>query len=309
MENILTTLKNLEINSDEMISYISPYISEKMSENSKEGKKAKRKRFKNLIHMILNFYLKQIKFFKRENTSKIVKNKYNEAYSKSTFDGYKSQGRFVTYIYKKQVYQMNGMGNYRSKSFIIEKITKIIKPKSMCEIGCGKGRHLFYFSTIFPKTKFFGLDLSEKAISIAKQTQVKKEINLFLPEKDKKLPKNKVNLVRKIDFNVGNANNLSMFKNNSFEVVYTVNALEQMASDLPEVLEEIHRITSKFVVFCEPFWDYNNFFEKQYLIAGNYFRLKEKILNQYGFEKINFLDCLLLKPSFKDSVYIGKVIK
>ena len=88
MENILTTLKNLEINSDEMISYISPYISEKMSESSKEGKKAKRQRFKNLIHMILNFYLKQIKFFKRENTSKIVKNKYNEAYSKSTFDGY-----------------------------------------------------------------------------------------------------------------------------------------------------------------------------------------------------------------------------
>ncbi|MCR4378636.1 MAG: class I SAM-dependent methyltransferase [Rhodospirillales bacterium] len=308
-EEAKQALVGLSIDKQEMLERLAPYISSSVSKDSADGRLLIRQRFKNLLHMIALFYIKQLKLGRRAKTGELVQNLYNTAYATSEFDGYNCQGRNVTYLYGDQVHKMVSMGNYRSKSHVIEKAINIIQPKTMCEIGCGKGRHVFYFGHKFPGTQFTGIDFSSNAIDLAKRTQQCDTIDLHLPEKPGALSEQERNAVRTIDFQVGNACDLSNIKDNAFEVVYTVSALEQMAHILPEVLAEIHRVTSKYVIFCEPFWDKNDFLGRRYLTAGNYFRAKTSVFEKAGFEMLNYLDCLPLKPSFKDTVFIGKVIK
>lgn len=292
-----------------MLDELAPYIASSVSCDSAEGKLLIRQRFKNLLHMIALFYLKQMKLRRREKTGGIVQDLYETAYSKSEFDGYGAKGRPVTYLYGDQVLKMFSMGNYRSKSHVIEKAINIIKPTTVCEIGCGKGRHVFYFAHKFPGTQFTGIDFSANAIALAKHTQHGNEIDLQLPEKPGPLTAEERDATSTIDFQTGNACDLSHIDDNAFEVVYTVSALEQMSHILPDVLKEIHRVTSKYVIFCEPFWDKNDFLGRQYLTAGNYFRSKTSVFEEAGFETLNYLDCLPLKPSFKDTVFVGKVVK
>ena len=59
---------------------------------------------------------------------------------------------------------------------------------------------------------------------------------------------------QKITFMQGNAAELP-FPDRSFDLVYTVHALEQMDEIAPKALSEIARVAKKRVIFIEPFRD------------------------------------------------------
>jgi len=308
--DIRRALRTLSIDPQDMLDFLAPYIPQQIPRDSAEGRLLIRQRLKNLLHMIANFYIKQIKQMKREKTGELVQNLYDTAYSKSQFDGYQTgNGRPVTYLYANKVLKLFSMGNYRSKSYVVEKAIEAINPATMCEIGCGKGRHVFYFAHKFHQTQFTGIDFSANAIDLAKRAQNQKEIDLFLPENPGPLSDQDRDAVRTIDFLVGNACALTEVPDNAFEVVYTISALEQMNHILPDVLSEIRRVASKYVIFCEPFWDRNDFLGRRYLEAGNYFRARTAEIEAAGFEILKYFDCVPLKPSFKDTVLIAQVRK
>lgn len=308
-QKVECALKDLSIDEQDMLSTLAPYISASVPQESPSGRFLIRQRFKNLVHMIALLYWKQFKQSAREKTGKVIQNHYEDNYGLAQFSGYAVQGRPVTYLYGENVIKMVGMGNSRAKVHVVEKVLNIIQPATACEIGSGTGRHVIYFAHKFPKTQFSGIDFSENAVSIAKSAQQQDDLDLQLPEAPGNLSKQELNSVLTAKFHAGNACDLSEIEDNAFEVIYTTSALEQMWGILPDVLSELHRVTRKYVIFCEPFLEGNNLLGRQYLFCGNYFRAKISQMEDAGFEVLNHLDCLPIKPTFKDTVLIAKVIK
>lgn len=302
-----TALANLTINHDEILEKLAPYISENLAADSAEGKFRMRQRVKNLVHMILRFYIGQLRQGQREKTGKLTHNLYESNYSTAEFTGYRNAGRPVTYLFNDRVLQMVGMGNYRSKSLVLEKILETIQPKEVAEVGCGMGRHVAYMAHRFHAIHFNGIDFSASAIDLCRRVQQQDEIDLQLPEAPGPVSGKDRDAIRTASYQTGDARNLDHVADNSFDLVYTVSALEQMAAILPEALSEIRRVTKEYVVFFEPFLDGNDFLGRRFLHAGNYFRARYAEIEAAGFEILTVLDCIPLKPSFKDTVVIARV--
>jgi SAM-dependent methyltransferase len=301
-------LARLDIPRDAMLSLIAPYVKEVWDESDPCAREAIRQRRKGLVHLVLRNLVKQLKDGKRSRTGQMVSEFYEEAYSNRTFSGYAVGTRYVTYLLGDKVVKLTGMGNYRAKSRAIERVFDIVKPQSVCEAGCGRMKNLAYFATIFPDIRFSGFDISHNAIDTSRSLQQLDTLDLHLPERSDPLSREEMERVRRIDLFQGNAANLNGIPDKTFDITYTISALEQMHSILPDVLRELRRITRGYVVFCEPFRDVNGTLERIYLWSDNYFRADVAFVERHGFRCINLLDCLPHKPTFKDAVLIAEVV-
>ncbi len=306
--NTDTKLKKLSIKDKDVEDAIKPYVLSKFSKFSKKGNFLLRQRNKNLIHLIILLYLKQLKLFKREKKNIDVIKNYENSYSNAPFVGYAIKGKYITYLYKNNVYKLDVNGTFLLQCLILEKIFNIINPISICEIGCGSGRHLLNFCRKFANISFNGIDVSSVAIKKANEMKASKKLNLHFPNNESFLSKNEIKLTKNINFFCRDAKDLYEIEDNKFEVIYSICALEQMHDILPIVLKELHRVTKNYVIFIEPFSDKNNLLSNQFLFAGNYFRIKSKFLEKYGFKILNHLDNIPLKPTFNYSVVIGKIV-
>lgn len=301
-------LAQLDISCDEMLSLIAPYVKEVWDKNDPRAREAIRQRRNGLVHLVLRNLVKQIKDGTRSRTGQMVGKFYEEAYSNRTFSGYAVGTRYDTYLLGDKVVKLTGMGNYRAKSRAIERVFDIVKPQSVCEAGCGRMKNLAYFATKFPDVRFSGFDISHNAIDTSCSIQQLDTLDLRLPERPNLLSSEEMERVRRIKLFQADAANLDMIPDKAFDVTYTMSALEQMHSVLPEVLRELRRITRHYVVFCEPFRDVNGILEKLYLWSDNYFRADVAFVERHGFRCINLLDCLPKKPTFKDAVLIAEVV-
>ena len=104
-----------------------------------------------------------------------------------------------------------------------EKLIKIIKsqhpkPKHILDIGCGSGFLANQIKTIFPKANIYGIDISQKALALAK----------------KKYPK--------IKFIYADAQARLPFNNNFFELVISGEHIEHLVNT-DHYLKEINRVT------------------------------------------------------------------
>lgn len=298
----------LDISRDEMLSLIAPYVKEVWDRNDPCAREAIRQRRNGLVHLVLLNLVKQLKTGTRSRIGQMVGKFYEEAYSNQTFPGYAIGTRYVTYLLGDKVVKLTGMGNYRAKSRVIERVFDIVRPHSVCEAGCGRMKNLAYFATKFPDVRFSGFDISHNAINSSRSIQQLDTLDLRLPERSEPLSSEEMERVRRIKLFQADAANLDAVPDKTFDVTYTISALEQMHSILPDVLRELRRITRRYVVFCEPFRDVNGTLEKVYLWSDNYFRADVAFVERHGFRCINLLDCLPKKPTFKDAVLIAEVV-
>ena len=192
-------------------------------------------------------------------------------------------------------------------AMVIEELLKIIKPTSACEVGCGLGRHLFHYSTVFPDTDFSGFDIASSAIEGAKNLQNGEMIDLQLPGQDRTLNSDEMAKARDINFFCADASNLADVPDNAYDVVYSVHALEQMSDRLDAVFSELARVARRYVIFAEPFWDCNDPMGKLFLYTHNYFHASLSDVSAAGLKMIKYMDVLPQKPTFKYAVYVGKV--
>lgn len=133
------------------------------------------------------------------------------------------------------------------KSF--EELLTIAKERAdinaIAEIGCGEGELLKIIHHHFPEAKLYACDLSPNEIQKAKENT--KGIN--------------------IDFSVQDAENLTEYASNQFDLVVCCEVLEHL--NTPENgLQELKRVSSNYIITSvpiEPLWRILNMLRMKYL--------------------------------------------
>jgi ubiquinone/menaquinone biosynthesis C-methylase UbiE len=123
--------------------------------------------------------------------------------------------------------------NQPYRKFLIDRIAKYSPLDSVLEIGCASGPNLYLLAKKFPRTKFYGIDISKKAIEIGTEFFLKENINnVFLSP--------------------GKAEKLDRFQDKSIDVIFTnATLIYEGPERIESLIKEILRVAKKSVVFCE----------------------------------------------------------
>ena len=84
--------------------------------------------------------------------------------------------------------------------------------------------------------------------------------------------------------------------------------IEQMADRYPEALFELRRISRKYVILHEPFFDVNDGFGNTYLWSQNYFRIRVQELERHGLRVRQLTRCLPVKLAFAYAIVIAEIV-
>lgn len=148
-----------------------------------------------------------------------------------------------------------GIGTKRVHLLLLKRAFEAVQPETVLEVGSGYGINLFVLSGYFPAIQFSGLELTRQgalaAKKIGKMSCLSQDIVDFAPHQIIDQSAN-----RRINFYQGSAKNLP-FADKSFDVVYTVLALEAMEEIRHQALQELARVARKYVIMIEPFSDFN----------------------------------------------------
>ena len=238
-------------------------------------------------------------------TENIVKNMYTNKWvtrdSKLSID----DGGYVPIIWNKNKFVTQGLGLRKLQTLRIIKLIEKINPESVLDIGCGNGERLFHLACIFPNIKFTGLELTESGVKAAKEIQRFDTIPNHLinssPVKLKDFSAHK-----KINFICASSKKIP-FQDNSFDLVYTSLALEQMEKIREQAMSEIYRVCNKYVSFYEAFKEYNNNFPYlAYILSQSYFRGSLKDLSNLGFKNFQIYDQIPQKVTYINIFVVGQ---
>ena len=156
--------------------------------------------------------------------------------------------------------------NHPHRKFLTEKISNYAPFENVLEIGCASGPNLYLLAKKFPETKFYGIDISEKAIRTGQKYFEKENVkNVFLE--------------------TGKIDDIKNLQDKSIDLIFTDAALIYIGPDkINFVIEEMLRITKKAIILCEQHKNYEPSFYKDHWIH-NYYLLFGKFLPK---EKIKF---------------------
>jgi SAM-dependent methyltransferase len=174
------------------------------------------------------------------------------------------------------------VGATRFRQLILIRVIEQLRPRSVLEVGCGNGINLILLACRFPDIEFTGVELTEQghqaALEFQKQAELPRPMQDYAP-----LELADTSAFRRIRFIQGSAAELP-FKDNSFDLVATILALEQMERIRDRALREITRVSARHLFNIEPFRDLNDEGgPKRNVIQRNYFRGRIDDLNRYGF--------------------------
>jgi len=163
----------------------------------------------------------------------------------------------------------------------IMRVVELTKPAKVLEVGAGMGLNLLTLAAVFPDIEFAGIELTEAGVERAKSVQEEEQlpdvIAAYSPYDIKDASAH-----RKIDFHNGDATNMP-FEDNSFDLVYSRLAVEQMENVRDEAITEMARVSRDAVLMVEPFADFNQDRHRNRAIkAKNYFSLFVDDMSRYG---------------------------
>lgn len=162
-------------------------------------------------------------------------------------------------------YISNESLNHPHRQLLIDKISNNFPFQSVLEIGCASGPNLYLLSQRFLGAKFYGIDISKKAI---------KEGQKFFDQKR----------IKNVSLENGSIMNLGNFEDRSMDIVFSDAAILYIGPDkIKLVLAEMMRIAKKAVVLCEQHTDGDSFYNNKWV--HNYKDIIKKIAPE---AKINF---------------------
>lgn len=182
-----------------------------------------------------------------------------------------------------------------------------LAPRSVCEVGFGTGKNLFYLAPRFPNIAFSGYELTQSGLDIALQIQRGAALPPNLARWIGRSDTASLEALRRIKFERGNAAELPA-SDKSFDMSITILALEQMSDILPKALSEIRRITRRYVVFLEPFRDANDLYGYMLLWSSGYFHASKKEVEAAGFRPIAMVTNLPNKLTFCSAMLVAEVL-
>lgn len=142
-------------------------------------------------------------------------------------------------------------------SYIFKEIDKILLKKTsvnLLEIGCGNCLNLVEIKRKYGvKVKISAIDQASQRIDNAKK--------YFKQELDS------------VNFNVGSITEKTIFKDNQFDLVFSMFCLEQIAYEVKNALIEMYRISSRKILMIEPVFENGNMLQRIYLTNSDHTRI------------------------------------
>ena len=180
---------------------------------------------------------------------------------------------------------LDGAAAARLRAVMFAAVLKELKPRRVLEVGSGNGINLLTLAGGFPEIEFAGVELTPEGVEEARRAQSDAGAAVVLREYS---PVQVVDAsaIQRIDFVQGDASALP-FDDDSFDLVLTVLAVEQMEGIRSAALSEIARVSRRHVLMLEPFRDENQGGLKGlYRHSRGYFRGSICELRDFGMEPL-----------------------
>ena len=178
--------------------------------------------------------------------------------------------------------------NHPHRKLLIETISKYYPFEGVLEIGCASGPNLYLLAKKFPTTKFYGIDISQKAIKTGQSYFKKENIeNVFLES--------------------GKAEDLKKFQEKSIDLIFTDATLIYEGPDkIESIIKEMIRVAKKSIILCEQHTESSSIFYKDHWIH-NYNLLFGKFLSQEKI-KLTKIPPQIWRGDWEELGYIIEVI-
>jgi ubiquinone/menaquinone biosynthesis C-methylase UbiE len=241
---------------------------------------SKRKRgWRHLLTRILSLRLR--------NTG-AVKGTYEEKWASDEMRASRldlTHGKPEPMLWNNERYLAHPRGVKRVHLHYLMRLIEELQPKKVLEVGFGSGQNLFILASRFPEIAFTGVELTEggfrAADAVRSQPVLPQGMVEFSP-----MPPRDLTAHRSVTLQVGTAADLP-FADRAFDLVFTVQALEQMESIRARALSEIARVCSGHVAMLEPFADWNTTEMRSARIESyGYFAAKIDDLPNYGLQPV-----------------------
>jgi SAM-dependent methyltransferase len=177
-------------------------------------------------------------------------------------------------------------GGTRVRQLLLIRTIELLKPKRVLEVGCGNGINLLLLAGRFPEIEFTGIDLTQAGPAAAQRVQQQNDLlpthlQAFAP-----LSLHDPAAFKRVTFQSGDATALP-FAPNSFDLVITVLALEQMERIRDQALNEIARVSAGHAFMIEPFREANaTGITRRYVVARDYLRARVADLPGHGLQPL-----------------------
>lgn len=173
-------------------------------------------------------------------------------YALSSFD---PEGNDGTVVWRDRCYLANMRFRKRVHLLLLMRAIDMLRPRSILEVGSGVGLNLCMLANRFPEISFTGIELTQAGVEVARKISalpaLPPSVVAFSPE-----PLRDSTAHVRISWHQGNAASLP-FESNQFDLVFTIQAIEQMQAIKDVSLREIGRVTRHVAVMFEPFAEFN----------------------------------------------------
>ena len=178
-------------------------------------------------------------------------------------------------------YLANAAVTQRIQQLAMVHVIRQISPETVLEVGSGRGLNMFVFSGLLPSATFTGLELTRSGVEATREVaalpSLPKGIDAFSPE-----PVVDRSAYSRVSVVQGSAAELP-FAAESFDLVYSRLALEQMEPIRHQAMAEMARVSRRWVLMVEPFRDVNaEGLRRHYIVGNNYFQGAIGDLGKYG---------------------------
>lgn len=178
--------------------------------------------------------------------------------------------------------------NHPHRKLLIDKISTYLPFESVLELGCASGANLYILAKKFPEKRFYGIDISKKAIKAG---------GCFLKKKN----------IRNIFLKSAKVENLEKYQDKSIDIIFTDAVLIYVGPEKIEyIIKNIIRVAKKAILLCEQHSDSPRSFYEDHWIH-NYKLLFNKFI---PFEriKLNKIPSSIWGGSWGEVGYIIEVV-
>lgn len=211
---------------------------------------------KRIIIDFINKFLNNKINYNRDRSLKQIKKKYDEiAQNTNSVDSYvkiyEQSKEFIAYNnFDKKLYSVKSRSTDHPSN-IVYKFCNYYDLKSIIEVGAGELTLLFPVVQKSKKINFVsGLDLSYERVKSGKAFFEK-------------------NNIRADHYIACDASNLP-YADNSFDMVYTHYCLEQVPFLAKKIIDEMIRISSKYIIIMEPSYEFSNKITKHRILTKGF---------------------------------------
>jgi tetratricopeptide (TPR) repeat protein/SAM-dependent methyltransferase len=196
---------------------------------------------------------------------------------------------------------LDGAAAARLRAVMFAGVLRELKPRRVLEVGSGNGMNLLTLAGAFPEIEFVGLELTSEGVEESRKGQRDPATQNIIKEYAP-FELTDESAIERISFIQGDAGALP-FEDESFDLVLTVLAIEQMESIRSAALSEIARVNSGHVLMLEPFRDENRGGLKGlYAHSRGYFRGSICELRDFG------LGPLWATADFPQETFLGTAL-